>query len=57
MNEIVSKFLLAGDKFMPKMLLRQSGLKYSACGHLQNTKKEYKNLNKHDIHDIFIKTN
>ena len=32
MNEIVSKFLVAGDKFMPKMLLRQFGLKYSACG-------------------------
>ena len=32
MNEIVNKFLLAGDKFMPEMHLRQSGFTYSACG-------------------------
>ena len=32
MNEIVNKFLLAGDKFMPKMHLRQPGFAYSACG-------------------------
>ena len=31
MNEIVNKFLLAGDKFMPEMRLRQSVFKYSAC--------------------------
>ena len=30
MNEIV-KFLLAGDKFMPKMHLKQPGFTYSAC--------------------------
>ena len=32
MNEIVNKFLLAGDKFMPEMHLRQNGYTYSACG-------------------------
>ena len=32
MNEIVNKFLLAGDKFMPEMYLRQPQLVYSACG-------------------------
>ena len=32
MNEIVNKFLLAGDKFMPEMHLRQPGFSYSACG-------------------------
>ena len=32
MNEIVSKFLLAGDKFMPEMHLRQPGFIYSVCG-------------------------
>ena len=31
MNEIVTKFLLAEDKFMPEMHLRQPGLTYSAC--------------------------
>ena len=32
MNEIVNKFLLAGDKFMPEMHLRQPGFTYKACG-------------------------
>ena len=32
MNEIVNKFLSAGDKLMPKMHLRQPGFTYSACG-------------------------
>ena len=32
MNEITSKFLLAGNKFMPEKHLRQSGFTYSACG-------------------------
>ena len=32
MNEIINKFLLAGDKFMPKMHLKQPGFPYSACG-------------------------
>ena len=31
MNELVNKFLLAGDKFMPKMHVRQPGFTYSAC--------------------------
>ena len=41
MNEIVNKFLLAGDKFMPEMHLRQLGFTYSACGTF--TKKQRKN--------------
>ena len=32
MNEIVNKFLLTGNKFMPKMHLRQPGFSYNACG-------------------------
>ena len=32
MNEIVNKFLLVGDKFMPEMHLRQPQFVYSACG-------------------------
>ena len=31
MNEIVNKFLLVGDKFMPEMHLKQPGFSYSAC--------------------------
>ena len=32
MNEIVNKFLLAGDKFMPEMHWRQPGFTFNACG-------------------------
>ena len=32
MNNTINKFLLAADKFMPEMHLRQSGFTYSACG-------------------------
>ena len=31
MNKIINKFLSAGDKFMPKMHLKQLGFTYSAC--------------------------
>ena len=31
MNKIVNKFLLAGDKLMPEMYLKQPGFTYSAC--------------------------
>ena len=31
MNEIVNKFLLAGDKFMSEMHLKQPGFSYSDC--------------------------
>ena len=39
MNEIVNKFLLAGDKFMPEMYLRQPGFTYSACGPFTKNKE------------------
>ena len=39
MNEIVNKFLLAGDKFMPEMHLRQPQLVYSACGPFTKNKE------------------
>ena len=30
MNDIANKFLLAGDKFMPEMYLKQPGFTYNA---------------------------
>ena len=54
MNNIINKFLLAGDKFMPEMHLRQPRLVYSACGPFTRHKKELKNLNKLVIRVIFI---
>ena len=42
MNEIVNKFLLAGDKFMPGMHLKQLGFTYSACGPFTKNKERIK---------------
>ena len=39
MNEIVSKFLLAEDKFMPEMHLRKPGFTYSAYGPFTKNKE------------------
>ena len=39
MNEIVNKFLLAGDTFMPQMHLKQPGFTYSACGPFTKNKE------------------
>ena len=39
MNEIVNKFLLAADKFMPKIHLKQPGFTYSVCGPFPKNKK------------------
>ena len=39
MNERVNKFLLAGDKFMPEMHLKQLGFTYSACGPFTKNKE------------------
>ena len=57
MNEIVNKFLSARDKLMPEMHLRQPRFTYSAWDHLQNKKKESKNLKTQEICDIFLKMN
>ena len=39
MNEIANKFLLAGDKYMSDMHLKQLGFTYSACGPFSKNKK------------------
>ena len=39
MNEIVKKVLLAGDKFMPEMHLKQPGFTYSARGPFTKNKE------------------
>ena len=42
MNEIINKFLLAGDKCMPKMHLRQPGFTYSTCDPFTKNKEKIK---------------
>ena len=39
MNDIINKFLLARDNFMPEMHLRQLQFTYSACGPFTKNKK------------------
>ena len=39
MNEIVNKFLLVGDKFMPEMHIKQPVFTYSACGPFTKNKE------------------
>ena len=46
MNEIVNKFLIAGDKFMPEMHLRQPKFVYSACGPFTKNKERIKKFKK-----------
>ena len=43
MNEIVNKFLLAGDKCMPELHLKQPGFTYSACGRFTKHKERIQN--------------
>ena len=44
MNEVINKFLLAGDKFMPKMHLRQPEFTYNACGLFTKKERIEKNM-------------
>ena len=39
MNEIVNKFLLVEDKFMPEMHLKQPSFTYSVCGPFTKNKQ------------------
>ena len=42
MNNVINKFLLVGDKFMPEMHLRQPQFVYSACGPFTRHKERIK---------------
>ena len=63
MNEIVTKFLLAGDKFIPEMHLKQPtalgkpDLLTVLVDDLLKTKKELKNLKKQEMQTTFTKMN
>ena len=39
MNEIVNKFLLTGDKFMPELHLKRPGFIFGACGPFTKNKE------------------
>ena len=54
MKKIINKFLLAGDKFMPEMHLRQPQFTYSACGPFTKHKERIKKFKQTGILVIFI---
>ena len=56
MNEIVNKFLLVGDKFMPEMHLKQPGFTYSACGPFTKNKERIEKFMQ-TVNTDFIYTN
>ena len=55
MNEIVNKFLLTDDKFLPEMHLKRPTFTYSACCPFTKTRKEFKNIKKQETQAIFTK--
>ena len=58
MNEIVNRFLLAGDKSMSELHLKQTGFTYSACGPFTRNKERImqteKSLCRQEIQILFI---
>ena len=58
MNEIRNKLLLAGDKVMPDMHLRQPGFTYSGCRPFTRNKERIQKFGEtRNSQYIFIKTN
>ena len=55
MNEIVNKSLLAGDKFMPEMHLKQPGFTYSACGSFTKNKERIQKFKDKVLRDKVFK--
>ena len=55
MNEIVNKFLLAGDKFVPEMHLRQPEFTYSACGPFTKNKERIQKFKETEDTSYFYK--
>ena len=57
MNEIVNRFLLAGDKFMPEKHLKRPGFTYSACGPITKNKEKIQKFKETGVQAIFTKMN
>ena len=57
MNDKINKFLLAGDKFMPEMHLKQPGFAYSTCGPFTKTKQRIQRFVETKIQNTFTKMN
>ena len=55
MNEIVDKFLLTGNKFMPEMHLKQHRFSYTSCELFIRAKKKCKCLKRREIQNTLQK--
>ena len=55
MNEIVNKFLLAGDRFLQEMHWKQPGFTYSACGPFAKNKERNQKFKETRDTTIFTK--
>ena len=55
MNEIINKFLLAGDKFMPEMHLKQPRFTYSTCGPFRKNKERIQKFKETGYTDFIYK--
>ena len=55
MNDIVKKFLLAGDTIMPQMHLKHPGFTYSACSPFTKTKEIIEKFMQTDLQILFAK--
>ena len=54
MNGIVNIFLLAGDKFMPEMHLKQPRFTYSASGPFTKNKERIQKLKRNKRHELYL---
>ena len=57
MDDIIDKFLLAGDKYMPEMHLWQHPFTYSACGPFTKNKERIQKLKKETRDSRYIYRN
>ena len=57
MKDIINKFLLSGDKFMPEMHLRQPQFTYSACGLFIKSKERFQKFKETGDSNIFTEMN
>ena len=55
MNEIINRFLVVGDKFMPEMHVKQPGFTYSACGPFTKNKERIEKFMKTGNTDFIYK--
>ena len=55
MNEIVNKFILAGDKLMPELHLNQPGFTYSASGSFTRNKERSEKFMQTGITDFIYR--